>query len=558
MIKKLSKLYHLLDNLNFKAEKKLVNILLKEAASKFNQLVKMGFSHDLARDINDIARGYSIWLAHEMIKDRSDLETHLDELGVYTRLENKDIIKSLEKDFINYYRSDLIQIVDWVLVGLNGDYTPYKSYNWSQLIDESNIWHEELSESEGDVNYKENGKVIIDFRDEHGIGFYWVDLETSSCSEEGERMGHCGRSGSGSNLYSLRRNIKINKKEVLNKSVLTMAVDDDGMVTQLKGPKNSKPKEEYHKYIAKILLMERDGKKVINGFKSEYESETDFNLGDINDLELLKKIINENKMLLYQLSTRIAVALKLKDNSMNSSFITTIYPDKSLFSKIVNGAQGFLSSNILYEIYNGEYDSHYWLSGYILNITEFIDLYNRSISQKNKKIIIEIIKNTGQNSSHNNEGFLKDLSNINIDNLTSYLEEDNNYIDILEDSRIIMEVSHALELADIDSKIAEIIKEINYLFSYFGEVKADRGINVNLLKIVKEAISITGSSSQVLEILNDIGYNDEDDVALEFIKLCYDENIFEDRLSIDPDEIQVGFDQELFNEILENQLADLY
>ena len=89
-------------------------------------------------------------------------------------------------------------------------------------------------------------EIII--TDENGNGFYWADLNTKNSSEECNRMGHCGRSSYGS-LFSLRQNIPLNNKYKLNKSVLTAAIGEDSILYQLKGVKNSKPKDEYHQYI---------------------------------------------------------------------------------------------------------------------------------------------------------------------------------------------------------------------------------------------------------------------------------------------------------------------
>ena len=75
----------------------------------------------------------------------------------------------------------------------------------------------------------------------------------------------------------------INKYK-LNKSHLTAAIGDDGILYQLKGPKNSKPKDEFHKYIEPIFyVLGGSGEEedyLIQGFGSEYNSEDDFKLSD--------------------------------------------------------------------------------------------------------------------------------------------------------------------------------------------------------------------------------------------------------------------------------------
>lgn len=558
MIKKLLNLSFLFGKLNLKAERKMIDSIVKEAASKFKKLIDMGFSDDLAHKIDDIAGGLSLWLAHEIIKDMTNLLDASNEFtGVNSKIEKKDIIKYIEEDFENKYRQNLIQIIDWVSVGLNGEYKPYKGYSWSDLINESRIWHEGLKESDGDIDYEEGGKIIIDFRDRNGIGFYWVDLETSSCSEEAERMGHCGRSGQGSNLFSLRKNVKINKKNVKNKSVLTAAINDDGMITQLKGAKNSKPKEEYHKYIAELLLFEKDGIKAVNGFKSEYQSETDFNLADIKDDDLLKRILKENPNLAYQLSTKVILALRLKDKSLNQQFAGEITPSKDFFRKIVSRYGNSLGPDSIYKIYNGEYDTYDWLSNHIVSFSEFINLYEKEINNKNKEKILELMKDINQNRDDLEE-VLKELSNINVDNLVEHLKSDYHNFDLLKNAGVIRAVSQALDSTNVDSQFSEVSKEINNFLANFGDTKEYGKIKVNFLKLVKEAIDATGDEDQIFAILNELEYNDIEDAAIEFIEKCYDEDIFDDKLSIDVDNIYSRFDEVLFNEILQEQLADLY
>jgi hypothetical protein len=99
-------------------------------------------------------------------------------------------------------------------------------------------------------------------------------------------MGHCGRTGRGNNLFSLRETIKLpGGKYTLNRSHLTASISDEGILYQLKGPKNSKPKAEFHEYIVPLFFMLGGGGEehdyYINGFGSEYASNLDFKLSDL-------------------------------------------------------------------------------------------------------------------------------------------------------------------------------------------------------------------------------------------------------------------------------------
>ena len=52
---------------------------------------------------------------------------------------------------------------------------------------------------------------------------------------------------------------------------------------QLKGPKNSKPKEEYYQYILPLFYVKSDDGYLIQGFGNEYQSDNDFKLTDLPD-----------------------------------------------------------------------------------------------------------------------------------------------------------------------------------------------------------------------------------------------------------------------------------
>lgn len=208
----------------------------------------------------------------------------------------KDIFKSWEKDvpidkitvdkindnnLIGKNRQVIIGIMDWIRVGLDGNIKPFKNLSLKELGQKSKEWHDSLAIGNGDINYVEKNEIIKDFRDENGNGFYWADLNTMNSPEEKDRMGHCGESKLGY-IYSLRETRPINEKYKINKSHLTAAIGTDGIMYQLKGPKNYKPKEEYHNLILPLFYLDNeDGEPLVQGFGTEYASEQDFKLSDL-------------------------------------------------------------------------------------------------------------------------------------------------------------------------------------------------------------------------------------------------------------------------------------
>lgn len=253
-------------------------------ASKVDVLKnKLGLSDDAANKIDRICGPLSVWLTNK-IKDLVkanlkswDYEQTPENINKYTN-------KSIEQ---GQFLSSLTSIMDYIRVGLNGNISNLKSYNFNDIYRMSVDWHESLQTGQGDINYVEENEIIKDFRNEDGEGFYWVDLATNDSDEECKRMGHCGRTARSNNLYSLREVKKIpGGKYTLNKSHLTASIgDDDGTLYQLKGPKNSKPKDEFHQYILPLFYVLGGGSEedeyLIQGFGSEYDSSRDFKLSDL-------------------------------------------------------------------------------------------------------------------------------------------------------------------------------------------------------------------------------------------------------------------------------------
>jgi len=78
-------------------------------------------------------------------------------------------------------------------------------------------------------------------------GSYWYDLQSSNCSVEGDRMGHCGSDQRGT-LYSLR---KKNENKKLSSSYVTIAYNSyDKTIYQIKGRANEAPPESVWGHIA--------------------------------------------------------------------------------------------------------------------------------------------------------------------------------------------------------------------------------------------------------------------------------------------------------------------
>jgi hypothetical protein len=256
-------------------------VRLLSEASKLNILIdKEGLDRDQAELLDELCGSLSVWMLGKIKGWQKDI---LKSWGS-TEFSNSEIIDKINNNGLtSRVKQNIVSIMDWVRVGLDGNVKPYKDLSFGELFEKSKEWHDSLNIGDGDINYVEENDIIKDFRDDNGNGFYWADLDTKSSPEEKERMGHCGESSYGY-IYSLRETKPINDKYKINKSHLTAAIGADGIMYQLKGPKNSKPKEEFHSYILPLFYVkDEDGEYLVQGFGTEYASHQDFKLSDLPD-----------------------------------------------------------------------------------------------------------------------------------------------------------------------------------------------------------------------------------------------------------------------------------
>ena len=244
--------------------------LLIEASKKDILVQKLGLNERNADFISKLCGPLSVFMANKLI-DSVMMETDGSE-----KISREEIIDYVNSNStLQSKRFTITSIMDWIRVGLNGNVKPHQNLSYRKLYQQSKKWHDELEVGDSAIDYNEEHPIVVDFRNEKGNGYYWVDLESKDCDEESKRMGHCGRSAG--NLYSLRFTSPIeNTKFTKNKSYVTASVNDSGVLLQMKGPHNKKPSEELHSYIIPFILND-----IVNEFGSEYQSSEDFSLTDL-------------------------------------------------------------------------------------------------------------------------------------------------------------------------------------------------------------------------------------------------------------------------------------
>jgi hypothetical protein len=259
----------------------LIYDLILEASKKDILIQKIGLSEKNAEFLSNLCGPLSVFMVNKII-DHMTVTTP----GV-KKITREDVINELNSGYtLQSSRQTITSIMDWIRVGLSGNVKPYQNLSYKELHEQSKKWHDELEVGDSTIDYKEEHPVVVDFRNEKGNGYYWVDLETKDCDEESKRMGHCGRSAG--NLYSLRFTSPIeNTKFTKNRSFVTASVNDSGVLLQMKGPHNKKPSEELHPYIIPFILND-----IVGEFGSEYDSSQDFSLVDLPE-DKIKEIYDQ-------------------------------------------------------------------------------------------------------------------------------------------------------------------------------------------------------------------------------------------------------------------------
>lgn len=181
----------------------------------------------------------------------------------------------------------------------------FQNADFEDIFLESVQWHEQIKEKGTGkaLQIKEGQTVIHEFND----GYYWVDLDTNKCGDEGDSMGHCGNT-SADTLLSLR--------DQTGEPHVTIAYNYNGTVRQIKGKGNDKPVEKYHPYIVTLLTEDNLDKDdyIFRAYDYEYKAEDDFNPIDLNK-DSLKEFAKQAKGLFedFMMETNVTEILLKKD-----------------------------------------------------------------------------------------------------------------------------------------------------------------------------------------------------------------------------------------------------
>ena len=507
---------------------------LLEASKKDVLIQKVGFSEDNATELDNLAGPLSVWLANKLI-DNMVLTMKQAELPDANKVRAVKLIN--DNQYVRQKRNEIQSIMDWIRVGLNGNVNPHRDMSYVELFNSSERWHDELGVGEGDINYVEENELVRDYRKD-GIGFYWVNLETSNSPEECNRMGHCGRTNSSNTIYSLRETKRLNQKFTLNKSHLTAAIgDEDGIVYQLKGPKNSKPIEKFHPYIIDLLLHDEH----IKGFGSEYASSQDFSILDLGE-EDVKEIYEKRPELFNDRKSKRALAklgiienptvdaifdLELEPSEVkyyvDNDWTVRRYKDQRGNVREIGGFETLLSGDV-WELFD---------SGYSGDWKPAIEYY---IDSSNTERIWELIRQYAEDKEY-------DLSGVSLEDAIEDLDEN---------SDIQHAISTALHDAESDSMYDYYMKKLREALEEIGEVikMNDEGVIIRI--DLQSVIDKVSPDEDDLDEMYDRCDDSPECVFRELIGDYYDKPDFrvDDRWTPDVNE-------NYFNEVLYDRLSDI-
>ena len=523
--------------------------LLLEASKKKILMDKLGLNEENAEILDELAGPLSVWMANKFI------DYYIGYYGGFTKELTRDELKKYTIERINQdvsiyrQRQKITEIMDWVRVGLNGNLGDNKNTHLEALLRKSKEWHDSLDIGTGDINYVENNPIVLDFRDENGDGFYWADLQTGNSTEECDRMGHCGRSSYGT-LYSLREVKTLNPKYRINKSHVTASISEDGILYQMKGVKNSKPKDEYHQYILPLFYVLGGGGEeedyLIQGFGTEYASERDFKLSDLGNDVIIDLYKNRPELFDTRSLQRKLVELGLiEEPDIDYNIKLEISPED--VGDYVDGDYVISRRNVkktspagreyettietkLFETILSGDSWELWESGYI----DWKQIVEYNLNEKNGEKIRDIIRES--------EGDEKDLDDRSIEELIE--DFDHNW-------EIRSALTNAYSNMEADSYVNYLYDTLRDCLVEYGSIEKmdDTGVILNIdvapfIRYIDE------------DVLDDRLENCNDDYRCLFIELVGDEYIDKPRFRTN-DYWYPDVDNNGFNELASEYLNDV-
>jgi hypothetical protein len=283
--------------------------LLLEADKRQAIMNVFGLKKEWADEFHAINDKVSVWIADSYIKEQIKSRVAANEIpeGVDPKRYVIDGMNDRgprgDDGWNIMYKPGYDYINHWIKAPDRNEQINLKELDYDTAHAQAEQWHAEVAEKqrrkvEKDTThfYKEKKQVFIDMRNDGGVGYYWVHLNTSYCDEEHARMGHCARSNTGQ-LISLRHI----DEEGKGKSLLTVDYRPGGVIGDFHAAYNDKPPTQYHPQIIKFLV--NTTYPVTELATNVHRYDDNFHLADLSR-EDLNFVIQNNPSLKYNFSNK--------------------------------------------------------------------------------------------------------------------------------------------------------------------------------------------------------------------------------------------------------------
>lgn len=284
-------------------EDQLVKLVLE--ADKRNAIKNsLGFNDAWAEQFHELSDKISPWIANTFVD--SFIQNHgnqfpADETITTQQEKRKQAVRILNdmgprtRFWVDDLRGKYETIMHWVRAPRR-EQLDLRSMSLDQAYQQAEEWHDTLQVRSAE-NFTETNDVFIDYRNADGIGYYWVNLHKGFCEDERERMGHCGRSNTGT-LISFRRINDLRE----GTSLLTVDYRPGGIVGDFHRHGNKKPTSRFHPQIVDFLI---NTTYPVNALTKEgvYRPEDNFALSDLSEADR-RRVYSANPNLRFNINDK--------------------------------------------------------------------------------------------------------------------------------------------------------------------------------------------------------------------------------------------------------------
>lgn len=402
----------------------------------------LGFNDEWANEFHTLSKKISIWIAGSFVKEiikETQIPSDEEPERYVVGLLNSDGPEG-SNVWNRRYKSAYEYILHWFRAPRR-EQINIRQMSFQDAYSQAEEWHDTL-EARKQSNYTETGDVFIDYRNDKGIGYYWVNLHKNYCSQEAERMGHCARANTpGSVLISLRGVNDFGEGE----SLLTVDYRPGGVLGDFHRHGNKKPTSRLHPQIVDFLINTRFPVTQLTS-QGVHRYEDNFQLSDLSP-QNLKRVYEGNPALKYDVN------------------------DQANWPMIINAV---ITKELNLKNYPSNYQVKFLRTADELNkISEYKALFT-------PKMVFDIVGNIRQLSTSDRELFIETFSSNMVQIFKANLDkkEDNTKVDFFIDS--MRQISQ-----DLFDHYQLFCEYIDYGFKQFNEqqiinISAARGLKRTL------------------------------------------------------------------------------